>query len=566
MSLTVKIKYAEVGKLKYDNATVSVPGSKSYSLRALFISAMCNTPSQINNLLESEDTTAMQKSLNDLKAGKSDIFVQESGITARFITALACITPGEQVISGEPSLNNRPIKGLVAALTHLGADIEYLEKEGFPPIKINSQVLSGGELTISGAISSQYLSALLLIGPLLKNGLTVNISGKQISKPYIDMTIEAMSQFSVKVKNENYKKYIVPNTTYVSKRYKVESDYSSASYFYAINALNQTHIKVNNIDPESKQADRNFVQFISEFDFNPTEINVEDFPDQAMTLAVLLAFVPGKSVLRGVKSLRLKETERVKAVENELAKMGIKSSSTTDLLTIYGGYPQAATIDTYGDHRIAMSFAVAATKLKDLKILKPEVVNKTFPGFWDELSKIADVSLKEIELNNILLTGMRGTGKSTTGKYLARELGYDYIDMDKYIERDTGIKIRDMIINKGWDYFRDAESKACKKLAKLENTVIASGGGIVLNKNNMTALKETSFNVLLLGNPKILSRRIRFNKHRLELTSQPTMLGELSEVWDERKDHYFKYADFTVDTDHKNPKQVAREILDKINR
>ena len=171
---------------------LKIPGSKSYSLRALFIAELSKSFVTLNNLLDSNDTKAMQNALKNLRENKPDIFVSESGITARFLTALACITPGSQTIYGESSLNSRPIKDLVEALKQLGADIEYLEKNGYPPIKISSDNLPNNSLKISGETSSQYLSALLLIAPLLENGLVVEVEGEQTSRPYIDMTIDIM--------------------------------------------------------------------------------------------------------------------------------------------------------------------------------------------------------------------------------------------------------------------------------------------------------------------------------------------------------------------------------------
>lgn len=556
-------KISPLGTPRY--TSVNVPGSKSYSLRALLISALCDQPFEIQNLLKSKDVEAMQSCLSALKVGKTELDVQESGLTARFLTTLACLSPNTQLIAGSKSLQKRPIKDLVDALRQLGANIEYAQKEGFLPVKVISSELTGEKVSLNGNVSSQYLSALLLIAPVLKNGLTINIERHQISKPYIDMTIDIMEHFGVEVENHEYKKYVVRPQKYQAKDYFVEADYSSASYFYAINKLSGSNIKVQNLNPDSKQGDKKFVDLLKNQDL-PATINAEDFPDQAMTLAVLAAWSPNKTIINGVRSLRIKETERVEAIENELAKMGIKTKSTKDQLTIYGGNPRSAQIDTYNDHRLAMSFAVAGTKIPNMQIMNPKAVDKTFPGFWDELSKITEVTFEQKAFSNILLTGMRGSGKSTIGKKLAQKLGMSFADMDDYIENKHGQKVRDIVLTKGWEHFRDIESQACKELSTKSNCVISSGGGIVLRQENIDVFSFNSLIILLKSDPKKLSYRIKHDKNRPELSSQPTLIGELGEVWRKRKDSYFKNADLVVNTSNISPNQAVNEIMEKLEQ
>lgn len=560
------IQFAEVQPItKPIEATVRVPGSKSYSLRALLISALCQQPFDIKNLLDSEDTQAMQRCLRALKENQQNIDVNESGLTARFMTVLACIKSNEQIIDGSASLRKRPIKDLVDALRDLGAKIEYLDKDGYLPLRIISSHLPGNKVTLKGSVSSQYLSALLLISPSFKDGLEIEIIGKQISKPYIDMTIDIMAHFGVIVDNKNYKKYTVKPQQYRAKDYIVESDYSAAGYFFAIERLTGSKIKVEGLSPTSKQADKKLFDLLQSTRSLPYAIDVTDFPDQAMTLAALAAFRPGKTMLNGVASLRVKETERVAALQNELTKMGIRTTSTPDSLTIYGGQPKPAYIDTYGDHRLAMSFAVAATKISGIRIINSQVVNKTFPGFWDELRKITEVNIDQESFSNILLIGMRGSGKSTIGKKLSKQLGMDFIDMDKYIEEKYGQKVRDIVTARGWDYFRDIESKTCQELSKLNNSVISSGGGIILRDKNMSVFRANSINVLLKSNPRLLSTRIKNDKNRPELSNQPTLIGELGQVWKERKSQYFAHADFVVNA-NLPPRKVVNEIIEKLEQ
>lgn len=406
-------------------AEISVPGSKSYTNRALIMASLTKNPVLIKNALESDDTEAMIDCLNvlglDVRKQNNEIQVMKdissvekkeyilqariSGTTIRFITALSAIVPGIKHITGHEGLNKRPIGVLVDGLRQLGTDISYDNHEGYPPLTIHSHDFSKHTTKLHGDVSSQYFSALLMIAPYV-NGLTIEVEGNQISKSYIDMTTEMMKEWGIEVENKSYKKYIVrPDQSYVMKEYIVEGDYSGAGYFFAIAALNKTIFTLQNLNPNSAQGDRQFVNILAKMgnkiDCGPNyvriegngiqavKVDMEQCPDQAQTLAVLAAFADGVTTMTGVRSLRVKETERVKAVQQELAKMGIKTESPNDdTLIIYGGNPKPGAIDTYGDHRMAMSFAVAGSKLPGMRIHKPEVVGKTFPTFWNELEKI----------------------------------------------------------------------------------------------------------------------------------------------------------------------------------
>lgn len=415
------------------NASVEIPGSKSYTNRALIMAALTEGSVKILNPLFSDDTAALINCLKELgieiKTKKNSIKVignisdikdkeyqlnaKLSGTTIRFLSALCCIIPGIKILKGKESLNKRPIGELIGALKDLGAKIEYLEKSGFPPIKITSSKLENSKTIMHGDISSQFFSAILMIGPFIDD-LEINVMGNQISKPYIDMTIESMKKFGVNVINDNYKLYKVPaGQKYEIKEYPVEGDFSSAGYFFAIAALTKSKLTLKNLNPKSKQGDKEFLEILEKMGneakplscgnklsygnneitiegngVRPIEVNMENCPDQVQTLAVLAAFAKGKTVITSIRSLRVKETERVLALQNELLKMGIKTESSHDSLTIYGGAPKSAEIDTYNDHRMAMAFAVAGTALDGMTINNPDVVTKTFPDFWKKLNEI----------------------------------------------------------------------------------------------------------------------------------------------------------------------------------
>jgi 3-phosphoshikimate 1-carboxyvinyltransferase len=406
-------------------ATVRVPGSKSYTNRALIMAALTQGPVVLKNPLYSDDTEAMIGCLrtlglqietepaqiivyDDIRCIADQpyqLFARDSGTTVRFMLALLCIVPGVKVLQGSKRLNERPISDLVDALREAGARIDYSEGEGRLPVKVASSTLSGHVVHLRGDMSSQFCSALLLIAPHIAKGLTIHITGPLISKPYIDMTLSGMRDWGVTVVEQERGTYFVPaHQVYRKKEYTIEGDFSSAGYFFAIAALTQSTITVENLNPASAQADRKFLEILAKMgnrvhdeenriqiegkQILPIEVDMEDCPDQVMTMAVLAAFAKGVTKISGIRSLRVKETERVLALKTELGKMGIKTEDTHDTLTIYGGEPHAAAIDTYNDHRIAMAFAVAGMHLPKMVIRHPEVVQKTFPTFWDVLGSL----------------------------------------------------------------------------------------------------------------------------------------------------------------------------------
>jgi 3-phosphoshikimate 1-carboxyvinyltransferase len=402
--------------------TIVVPGSKSYTNRALIMAALTRSAVTLHHPLYSDDTETMVACLRtlglridtlpdkmvvyddiySLSTTSSEQFARDSGTTMRFLLPILCLIPGTKIVRGSKRLNERPIRELVDALRLLGAHIDYMEKEGHAPLRIHSSPLHSNSLvTVDASLSSQFLSALLLIAPAL-NGLTIKLQGHLISQPYSEMTLQVMREWGVGVLLAPNGEYHIPSGQhYCKSNYIIEGDFSSAGYFFAIAALTQSTITVRNLDPNSLQADRQLLTILktmgNEVVFShegitligkqvlPLTLDMENCPDQVQTLAVLAAFAKGMTTISGVRSLRVKETERVEALMTELEKMGIRTESTHDTLTIYGGAPHAAVIDTYGDHRMAMAFAVAATKLPGMQIRNPEVVNKTFPGFWDQL-------------------------------------------------------------------------------------------------------------------------------------------------------------------------------------
>ena len=390
---------------------ICLPGSKSYTNRALLMAALTKGPVCLKKPLYCDDTEAMIDCLRALglrietdpdqiivhddvsciEEKNYSLFARDSGTTARFLLPLLCLVPGIKTLHGSKSLSGRPMHDLVDALRSLGAGIESC---GQLPIKILTSTLPGNTVHLKGDISSQFCSALLLISPL--KGLTIHMTTPLISKPYVDMTIQCMREWGVNVVGN----YCVPKGHYRQREYLIEGDFSSAGYFFALAVLRKSTITLENLNPASIQADRKFLEILEKMgnvveygeneisihgkELRPMNVSMESCPDQVMTMAVLAAFAKGVTRISGVRSLRVKETERVLSLKNELGKMGIQTEDTHDTLTIYGGEPHGAEIDTYNDHRMAMAFAIAPGTI----IRHPEVVKKTFPTFWEALRSL----------------------------------------------------------------------------------------------------------------------------------------------------------------------------------
>jgi 3-phosphoshikimate 1-carboxyvinyltransferase len=415
-------------------AEISIPGSIGYTIRALNIAAMTKGSVKIINPLLSDDTRKMIEALqtlgitveegknyflvtgdiNDVKDSTYTIDIGLSGRTARSILAFLCVVPGEKkVICSEP-FKKRPVGDLVEGLRQLGAQIEYIEEEGYLPVKILRAKLSEKKIKMTGSNSSQFFSAIMMIAPIIGE-ITIDVIGKQASKPFIDMTIDIMKRFGTSVENNNYTSYkIKKDQTYKNpKTYIVEPESTSASYFFAIAAITKSTIKVLNLNLHSVQGDLLFVNILQlmgcEIKENVNEhwievkgtntlngitIDLNGAPDLVPTLAVVAAFAKGVTKMTNIEHARLKETDRIQSPATELEKMGIKTEYTQDCLSVYGGQTKPAEINTYHDHRMAMAFAVAGSKINGLQINDSDVVNKSFPNFWKKLEELG-ISVKE---------------------------------------------------------------------------------------------------------------------------------------------------------------------------
>jgi 3-phosphoshikimate 1-carboxyvinyltransferase len=397
------------------NGTIELTASKSESNRALIIQALCEEEFEIRNLATAQDTETLKEIL--YTPGLQTVNVGPAGTAMRFLTAYYSTRPGIRIITGSDRMKKRPIGVLVEALRQLGANIEYLEKEGFPPLKVEGRTLRGGEIEIDGNVSSQFISALLLISPALQHGLVIKFKGDVTSRPYINMTLKMLEEFrvygiwqgnSISVSKQNYHKK--SEEDYV---YNVEGDWSSASYWYAITALaEEADITIKGLKNPSLQGDSIVADVFTFFgvktEYIPDGIRLtkmrikdehfgfdfSDCPDIAQTVAVTTAGLQIPSFLNGLHTLKIKETDRVTAIQNELKKIGVMVEPVNDNAVKIIPSEKLNTpgaIQTYDDHRMAMSLAALAMKFDSVTIEQPDVVKKSYPGFWDDLKRLGFV-------------------------------------------------------------------------------------------------------------------------------------------------------------------------------
>jgi len=390
---------------KVINGVVNLTASKSESNRVLIIRALCEQHFPIHNLAAAKDT----KTMVSLLAEKGKIKdVGPAGTTMRFLTAYYANTPGTWTLTGSERMRNRPIAILVDALKSLGANVEYLEKDGCPPMKIQGGKLKGGKITIDGSVSSQYLSALIMIAPSLTGGLEMELTGKIASIPYLKMTLALIAEFGAKYTFEG-SIIKIEEGKYQGKEFTVEADWSAASYWYQIAALSdEANITLKGLKEVSLQGDSAIVEMYKTFGvestFNGTQVKLlksntnsadtfdydfSDCPDVAQTLAATLIGLNVKGHFKGLESLRIKETDRITAIKNELEKFGASIDILPDdeiqinqaTVSSYNG-----AIETYDDHRVAMSIAPLCLKIDRIEIKEPNVVAKSYPDFWNDLN------------------------------------------------------------------------------------------------------------------------------------------------------------------------------------
>ncbi|WP_286151083.1 3-phosphoshikimate 1-carboxyvinyltransferase [Bacteroides acidifaciens] len=388
-------------------ATIQLPASKSISNRALIINALAESNCTPDNLSDCDDTRVMIKALTQ---DEETIDIMAAGTAMRFLTAYLSVTPGERIITGTTRMQQRPIQILVNALRELGAEINYINNEGFPPLRIKGTELKGNEITLKGNVSSQYISALLMIAPALKNGIVLHLSGEIISRPYINLTLQLMQDFGAKAAWTSSDSISVAPQPYTSIPFTVESDWSAASYWYQIAALSpKTEIELLGLFRNSYQGDSRGAEVFSRLgittEFTTKGVKLKktgkapkrleedfiDIPDLAQTFVVTCALMNIPFRFTGLQSLKIKETDRIAALRNELKKLGYLIEEENDSVLMWNGErcepEETPVIATYEDHRMAMAFAPAIICHPTMQIADPQVVTKSYPGYWKDLKQ-----------------------------------------------------------------------------------------------------------------------------------------------------------------------------------
>lgn len=408
--------------------TIRPPGSKSLTNRALIVAALAGGTSKLSGVLDSVDTRVMFESLNrlgveaihdpqshtatiegcggKLPAASADLFLENSGTSIRFLTALCATASGKYSLDGNTRMRERPIVDLVDALNQLGPKIRCQPTTGCPPVNVESSGLHQGKVAVRANISSQYLSGILMAAPTASGTVDVAIDGERVSQPYIDMTIAVMKQFGVRVEETSNGYQIAPQA-YIAQDYSIEPDASAASYFFATAAITGGKVTVRGLTRDALQGDVGFVDCLQKMGCKVTDddssitveganltgidVDMNAISDTAQTLAAVAVFAEGPTTIRNVAHNRFKETDRIAAVATELRQLGIQVDEYDDGMKIHPGPVKPATIETYDDHRMAMSFALIGLKADGVRIADPDCTSKTYPEFFQDLASLCDV-------------------------------------------------------------------------------------------------------------------------------------------------------------------------------
>ncbi|GHU29999.1 hypothetical protein FACS189497_09030 [Betaproteobacteria bacterium] len=516
--------FIDLPQLTAAGGSVRLPGSKSISNRALLLAALAEGVTEIHGLLASDDTARMLEALDTLGVGVTDrgdgrlnvagcagrfavrqaeLFLGNAGTAFRSLTATLALADGDYVLKGVPRMHERPIGDLVDALRQLGAEIEYLENDGFPPLRLQAaRIVPGGVVKIRGDVSSQFLTGLLLALPLTGAETTVEVEGELISRPYVEITLNLMARFGVRVARKGWQTFTVPaGARYVTPGVlRVEGDASSASYFLALGAIGATAanpVRVEGVGRDSIQGDVRFAEALQAMGavietgddwisasapaggLTGITLDCNHIPDAAMTLAVAAIFARGKTTLTNIASWRVKETDRIAAMATELGKLGVRVEEGGDWLAITPPdteHPlRPAIIDTYDDHRMAMCFSLASASVP-LRINDPACTAKTFPDYFTRFERLVTPAPV------IAIDGPTASGKGTVSARVAAALGFHYLDSGA-LYRLTALAAT----NKGVSW--EDEAAVAEVAARLE--VQFSAGNVCLEGKEVSAAMRT---------------------------------------------------------------------------
>jgi 3-phosphoshikimate 1-carboxyvinyltransferase len=409
------------------DGNIRPPGSKSYTNRALLLAGLASGTSTLTGALFSDDTLHMARGLASLglavhgdekartftvtgeggriPAERATVFVGNSGTTARFLAPMTALGRGVYELDGDEAMRARPIQPLLDALNALGARAISVRGNGCLPIRIEGAAFDGGSATMSGSVSSQFFSALLMVAPRLRRGIVLDVEGELVSKPYLDVTAQAMKAFGAAMKHHEFRRFEVAPGEYAGTDYEVEPDASAASYFFAAAAVTRGRVVVQGLGSSSLQGDLGFIRLLERMGCRVRQTTTEtevvgpqqllgieadmsSMSDTAQTIAAIAPFAHGPTRITGIGFIRRKETNRIAAVVTELQKLGIRAEEESDGFVVYPGKPRAGRVETYDDHRMAMSFSVLGLAAHGIDILNPGCVSKTFPEYFAEIEKL----------------------------------------------------------------------------------------------------------------------------------------------------------------------------------
>lgn len=535
--------------------SVAVPGSKSLMNRALVCAALARGRSVLTNAVWCDDTNYMVSALQALgvriikrdgqvvvfgcagtfRAKRQKIFVGNAGTVMRFLTPLM---PSGVKLVGDARMQQRPIADLVNAVAALQQQ---------------------STITITGNISSQFISALLMYAPRLGRTITITISAAIVSAPYIQLTLAVMREFGVTVKQQG-RRFTIKPQSYRATRYTIEGDASSATYWWVLAAVTRSHITVTNVAADTRQPDIRFLEIMRRMGctvigttvigpwnkpLKPVRVAMADCPDAVMSVAVVAALAEGKTTISHIHHLAGKESNRLQALQLNLRRLGVSARASHNTLTVTGRTQTlwADTIKTHSDHRLAMAFAVLGLARGGVSIDQPACVAKSYPTFWQDLA----TAQRQAQQQHLILTGLRGVGKTTFGRGLARQQHCQFIDLDQVIERRVRQPIAQFVARHSWPAFRTVEHEALQAVLKMSakpaGVVLATGGGTLVYSRNQR-LVGAQYVVLLTAPLKIIVQRLAKQSHRpTVLAGSQSVTSELRQLWQLRKPKYYKVAD-----------------------
>ncbi|NOS66958.1 MAG: 3-phosphoshikimate 1-carboxyvinyltransferase [Candidatus Peribacteraceae bacterium] len=573
-------------QLPFD-ATLPMPGSKSHANRAIITACLAKGTTILRNATPCDDVAVLVANVR--KMGFRAEWIDQSqgilkiiggiparvgarhalplhavtldcglaGTTLRFLTALCSITPGEWIVTGNARMQKRPIGDLTRALRMLGAEIEDTKVSAettaspltsCPPLRISGKTLDGGNVILDASKSSQFLSALLLIAPSMDDGLTLTLSSGLASEPYVDLTMKTLKQFGVNVRKNGRNFRVTHQSLRSPPAITVEGDWSAAGAFLVLEEITGSRINAPNLDAHSTQADAKLPDVIRKLrGKGKMTINCAGFPDQVMNIAVLAAHRKGETILTGAANLRLKESDRLGVLTQELRKAGIRIKERPDGLRIlHSPKLRPALLDPHDDHRMAMAFAILGCLHPGIKILNSDCVRKSYPRFWK------DLEILRATPRCIAIIGMRGVGKSTLGEKLAKTLRLRHVDTDAVFDERNG-EIQSVLKKKGWPFFRRQEERIVAEHLQ-PGIVLSLGGGAIESVQTRAALQKNAIVVWMREPLKTVIERLR--KLRRPALTDLSLEKEVPLVLKRRTPLYAALADITLSPSLTQKQQV----------